>query len=91
MSMPSSEKDAMNASIQAHYAQPDLGSRILSALEKAGKLKRKTAPGLPPGVIEDRAGGEAQAIKAAAKLRLPVYYPAVRLAAGGVFDDVRII
>ncbi len=45
MSTPSSAKDAMNQTIQAHYAQPDLGSRILSALVKAGKDIDRLTPG----------------------------------------------
>ena len=54
------------------------------AAKKARKKQRKTqAPGLPPGIVNDRAAVEAAAVPAAAKLRLPVYYPAVRLASGG--------
>ena len=54
------------------------------AAKKARSKQRKTqAPGLPPGIIPDRAEAEAAAIPAAAKLRLPVYFPAVRLASGG--------
>ena len=45
--------------------------------------RRTRSPGLPPGVIADQAEGENNAIPAAAKLRLPVYYPAARLAYGG--------
>ncbi len=48
------------------------------------RTRRQTrSPGLPPGVIADQSGGESQAIPAAAKLRLPVYFPAARLASGG--------
>ena len=54
------------------------------AAKKARKKQRKTqAPGLPPGIINDRAASQAAAVPAAAKLRLPVYFPAVRLASGG--------
>ena len=55
------------------------------AAKKARKKQRKTqAPGLPPGIVNDRAALEAAAVPAAAKLRLPVYYPQVRLASGGL-------
>jgi polyisoprenyl-teichoic acid--peptidoglycan teichoic acid transferase len=55
------------------------------AAKKARKKQRRTqAPGLPPGIINDRAALEAAAVPAAAKLRLPVYYPQVRLASGGL-------
>ncbi len=61
-----------------------------SAAKKARKTQRRTqSPGLPPGIIRDREAAEAAAVPAAAKLRLPVYFPAVRLAGGGYASGER--
>ncbi len=61
-----------------------------TAAKKARKTqRRKQAAGLPPGIIRDRAGAEAAAVPAAAKLRLPVYFPGVRLAGGGFASGER--
>lgn len=50
----------------------------------ARKVQRRTKePGLPPGVVAAKAEGESQAIRASAKLTMPIYYPAARLAGGG--------
>ena len=50
---------------------------------KSGKKKSNSSGALPAGVVAARSEGEAQAISAAAKVAMPVYYPAVRLANGG--------
>jgi LCP family protein required for cell wall assembly len=44
------------------------------------KQRSRQAQGLPAGIVPDKAQAEQQAIPAAAKLELPVYFPAVRLA-----------
>jgi polyisoprenyl-teichoic acid--peptidoglycan teichoic acid transferase len=59
------------------------GDKSKAAKKARRKQRKKTVPGLPPGIIPDRAEAEAAAVPAAAKLRLPVYFPAVRLASGG--------
>jgi len=66
-------------------ARQTTGVRTSRKARKAHRAQRRQArsPGLPPGVVADQAEGENNAIPAAAKLRLPVYYPAARLAIGG--------
>ena len=70
------------------------GARQTNDKSRAAKKARRTqrrrqAPGLPPGIIPDRQALEAAAVPAAAKLRLPVYYPQVRLAGGGLASGER--
>lgn len=70
------------------------GARQTGDKSKAAKKARKTqrrrqAPGLPPGIIPDKEAAQAAAVPAAAKLRLPVYFPAVRLAGGGFASGER--
>lgn len=44
-----STPDTLNATVQAHYGQPDLGNRILSALQDAGKdIEHLTPEDLAP-------------------------------------------
>lgn len=73
---------------QFENAQPSPGARETgdrsSKARKVRKLKKKrTSTALPAGIVGDRAEAEKQAIRAASKIQLPVYYPAVRLASGG--------
>jgi len=73
---------------QFENAQPSAGAKQTgdksSKARKARKKQRKkTSSALPPGIVGDKAEAEQQAIKAATKIRLPIYFPAVRLASGG--------
>ena len=69
-------------------AQPSAGAKQTGdksskARKARKKQKQKTSGALPPGIVADKAEAEQQAIKAATKIRLPIYYPTVRLASGG--------
>ena len=69
-------------------AQPSAGAKQTGdksskARKARKKQKKKTSGTLPPGIVADKTEAEQQAIKAATKIRLPIYYPAVRLASGG--------
>ncbi len=59
------------------------GDKSSKARKARKKQKQKTSGALPPGIVADKAEAEQQAIKAATKIRLPIYYPTVRLASGG--------
>lgn len=65
------------------------GDRSKAAKKARKKQRRRQAKGLPPGIIPGRQEAQAAAVPAAAKLRLPVYYPAVRLASGGFASGER--
>ena len=62
-----------------------------SSVKKKAKKKTKSgqksksdgSSALPAGLVADKSEGEQQAIAAAAKVAMPVYYPTVRLANGG--------
>lgn len=69
-------------------AQPSAGAKQTGDKSKKAqkarrKQKKKSSGALPPGIVGDRSEAEQQAIKAATKIQLPIYYPAVRLASGG--------
>ncbi|MFM9139410.1 MAG: LCP family protein, partial [Solirubrobacterales bacterium] len=73
---------------QFENAQPSAGAKQTGdksskARKARTKQKKKTSTALPAGIVGDRAEAEQQAIRAASKIQLPVYYPAVRLASGG--------
>jgi polyisoprenyl-teichoic acid--peptidoglycan teichoic acid transferase len=67
------------------------GSRQLGRAKKltgkAERRARRTSPGLPTGVIDDKRGGEDVVAQAATKLSFPLYYPQVRLARGSYTTD----
>jgi len=58
-------------------------SRKPKKARKTKKRRRDKTRNLPPGVIDAKKEGETVAIQAAKEMRLPVYYPAARLARGG--------
>lgn len=60
------------------------GDTSPAAKKARRKQRRKQSPGLPRGIVSDPKPAEEAAIPTAAKLRLPVYYPAVRLAGGRI-------
>ena len=55
--------------------------------KKARRRSDRTSPGLPPGVIDDKTGGEDHVAQAAARLSFPLYYPQARLARGSYTTD----
>jgi LCP family protein required for cell wall assembly len=55
--------------------------------KKARRRSDRTSPGLPPGVIDDKTGGENHVAQAATRLSFPLYYPRARLARGGYTTD----
>ncbi len=62
------------------------GDTSTKAKQARKKTAKKQAVGLPPGIIPAKQEGEDIAVRAASKQaigRLPVYYPAARLASGG--------
>lgn len=69
-------------------AEPTAGAKQTGDKSSKGrkarkKQQKKTSTTLPAGIVGDKAEGERQAIRAASKIQLPVYYPAARLASGG--------
>jgi LCP family protein required for cell wall assembly len=69
-------------------AQASGGARQTGDSSRKAKRARKTqrrrqSAGLPPGIVAAKAEGEEVAVPVAAKLALPVYFPAARLASGG--------
>ncbi len=54
---------------------------------KSRKRARQTSPGLPPGIINDRVGGENAAAEMSTHAGFPVYVPRVRLARGSYVTD----
>jgi LCP family protein required for cell wall assembly len=54
---------------------------------KSRKRARQTSPGLPPGIINDRVGGENAAAEMSTHAGFPVYVPRVRLARGRYVTD----
>jgi LCP family protein required for cell wall assembly len=54
---------------------------------KSRKRARETSPGLPPGIINDRVGGENAAAEMSTHAGFPVYVPRVRLARGNYVTD----
>ncbi|MSW84989.1 MAG: LytR family transcriptional regulator, partial [Actinobacteria bacterium] len=71
------------SSIRATAGERETGDTSTAGNKARKKLKKKTSPALPPGVIADKTNGEAQAIQAASKTPMPVYFVAARLASGG--------
>jgi hypothetical protein len=61
------------------------GSKKESA--KARKRARRTSPGLPPGVINDRIGVENVVAETSTRVGFPVYVPRARLARGSYVTD----
>lgn len=64
-------------------AQASPGPRQTRSTAPAAKRPRRRAPGLAPGLIRDRRGGEDSVADAATRLRFPLLFPSVRLARGG--------
>ncbi len=54
---------------------------------KARKRARRTSPGLPPGVIDDRLGAENVVAETSTRVGFPVYVPRARLARGSYVTD----
>lgn len=65
------------------------GDKSSAAKKARRKHRKKQAPGLPRGIVPDAKAAQEAAIPAAAKLRLPVYYPAARLAGGRITSGER--
>jgi LCP family protein required for cell wall assembly len=55
--------------------------------KKAAKNAKRTSPGLPPGVIDDRTQAENLVAKASSQLPFPLYYARARLARGSYSTD----
>ena len=72
---------ASNGSRQLGRGAPKAQSK------KAKRRSSRTSPGLPPGVIEDKTGGENAVAQAATRLSFPLYYPRARLARGSYTTD----
>ncbi len=56
------------------------GDKSKKAKKVRRKQKQKSSATLPAGIVADKAEGEKQAIAAAVKTPMPVYFPAARLA-----------
>jgi LCP family protein required for cell wall assembly len=73
------------------HVKASTGSRQLGRSKKltptAQRRARRTSPGLPPGVVDDKTGGENLVAQAATKLSFPLYYPRARLARGSYSTD----
>jgi polyisoprenyl-teichoic acid--peptidoglycan teichoic acid transferase len=73
------------------HVKASTGSRQLGPKKKltrkAQRRARRSSPGLPPGVIDDKTGGENVVAQAATKLSFPLYYPRARLARGSYSTD----
>jgi hypothetical protein len=73
------------------HVKASRGSRQLGRekklTRKAQKRARRTSPGLPTGVVDDKTGGENLVAQAATKLSFPLYYPQVRLSRGSYTSD----
>jgi polyisoprenyl-teichoic acid--peptidoglycan teichoic acid transferase len=59
------------------------GDKSKKGRKARSKQKKKLSGALPAGVVAAKSEGESQAIIAASKTPMPVYFPAVRLASGG--------
>lgn len=59
------------------------GDKSKKGRKARSKQKKKSSGALPAGVVAAKSEGETQAIAAAAKTPMPVYFPADRLASGG--------
>jgi LCP family protein required for cell wall assembly len=63
------------------------GHSATKASKKAGKRAKRTSPGLPVGVINDRTSAETLLAKASSSLSFPAYYARARLARGSYPTD----
>lgn len=70
-------------STQASGGASQTGDKSKKGTKARSKQKKKLSGSLPAGVVRAKGEGEAQAITAAAKTPMPVYFPANRLASGG--------
>ncbi len=70
-------------STQASGGASQTGDTSKKGRKARKKQKKKGSGALPAGVMAAKGEGEAQAITAAAKTPMPVYFPANRLASGG--------
>ncbi len=68
---------------QATPGAKQTGDKSKKARKARKKQKTKSSGALPAGITADKSEGEMQAIAAATKTAMPVYYPAVRLSSGG--------
>jgi LCP family protein required for cell wall assembly len=59
------------------------GDKSKKGRKARSKQKKKLSGALPAGVVVAKGEGETQAITAASKTPMPVYFPAARLASGG--------
>ena len=59
------------------------GDKSKKGRKARSKQKKKLSGALPAGVVAAKGEGETQAITAASKTPMPVYFPAARLASGG--------
>ena len=73
--------------VKASNGSRQLGRGVKAESKKTKRNARRTSPGLPPGIIEDKTGGENNIAQAATKLSFPLYYPRARLARGGYSTD----
>lgn len=70
-------------STKASGGAAQTGDKSKKGRKARSKQKKKLSGALPAGIISAKGEGEAQAITAAAKTPMPVYFPANRLASGG--------
>jgi LCP family protein required for cell wall assembly len=75
------------------HVKASKGSRAVSSSaqpkqsKKSRKRANRTSPGLPPGIINDRVGGENAAAEMSTHAGFPVYVPRVRLSRGSYVTD----
>ena len=74
--------------VRASNGSRQLGRGATQAAEQEGQAPRQTArsPGLPPGVIDDKTGGENHVAQAATQPELPALLPAGAARAGQLHD-----
>jgi polyisoprenyl-teichoic acid--peptidoglycan teichoic acid transferase len=63
------------------------GRTATNTSKKASKRAKRTSPGLPAGVINDRTAAENLVAKASSQLPFPLYYARARLARGSYSTD----
>jgi len=74
---------------QAGGGSSGSGSGSGSSSSTKHKKKKTTSAGLPPGMIYDKAEGKLQAAAAGLGIKLPVYYPTIKMASATYQPDTR--
>jgi polyisoprenyl-teichoic acid--peptidoglycan teichoic acid transferase len=73
--------------VKASSGARQVGRSATKQSKKARKRAARSSPGLPPGVINDRAAAESLVAKPSSKLSFPLYYARARLARGSYSTD----